>query len=76
MRTNRSIPFLALLAVCSLGPMRVVAQSVLVEAKTTAGDEVATIRTDSMRLLVPLHLLGGGLLFPDGTLQTTAPAHG
>jgi hypothetical protein len=43
-----------------------------VEAKTTAGDEVATIRTDSMRLLVPLHLLVGGVLFPDGTLQTTA----
>ncbi|MEJ2217882.1 MAG: tail fiber domain-containing protein [Gemmatimonadota bacterium] len=48
------------------------AQSVLVEAKTSAGAEVATIRTDSMRLLVPLHLLVGGLLFPDGTLQTTA----
>jgi hypothetical protein len=37
------------------------AQSVLVEAKTSAGAEVATIRTDSMRLLVPLHLLSGGL---------------
>ncbi len=53
-------------------PVGLAAQSVLVEAKTTAGDEIATIRTDSMRLLVPLHVLVGGLRFPDGTLQTTA----
>ncbi|MEJ2217588.1 MAG: hypothetical protein P8099_13340, partial [Gemmatimonadota bacterium] len=77
MRTTRSVPspaFLALFASLALfaAPPGLAAQSVLVEAKTTAGNEVATIRTDSMRLLVPLHLLVGGLLFPDGTVQTTA----
>ncbi|MEJ2217591.1 MAG: tail fiber domain-containing protein [Gemmatimonadota bacterium] len=74
MRTTRSVPALALLTLLAAAPPGLAAQSVLVEAKTTAGNEVATIRTDSMRLLVPLHLLVGGLLFPDGTLQTTAAA--
>jgi hypothetical protein len=69
-----SVPaaFLALLTLFSASPERSAAQTVLVEAKTAAGAEVATIRTDSMRLAVPLRLLVGGLLFPDGTLQTTA----
>ncbi|MEJ2218655.1 MAG: tail fiber domain-containing protein [Gemmatimonadota bacterium] len=58
MTTTRLVPSIALLALLAAAPAA--AQSVLVEAKTTAGDEVATIRTDSMRLLVPLHLLLGG----------------
>ncbi|MEJ2217589.1 MAG: tail fiber domain-containing protein [Gemmatimonadota bacterium] len=73
MRTKISVPSLALLTLLT-APLGLAAQSVLVEAKTISGDEVATIRTDSMRLLVPLHLLVGGLLFPDGTVQTTAAA--
>ncbi|MEJ2217590.1 MAG: tail fiber domain-containing protein [Gemmatimonadota bacterium] len=74
MRTKISVRSFALPTLLVAAPLGLSAQSVLVEAKTTAGDEVATIRTDSMRLLVPLHLLVGGLLFPDGTLQTTAAA--
>ncbi|MEJ2218266.1 MAG: tail fiber domain-containing protein [Gemmatimonadota bacterium] len=71
MNVRRSVSSLALSLLLSL-PVGVAAQSVLMQAKTGAGAEVATIRTDSMRLLVPLHLLVGGLLFPDGTMQTTA----
>ncbi|MEJ2218265.1 MAG: tail fiber domain-containing protein, partial [Gemmatimonadota bacterium] len=71
MKVRRSVSSLALFLLLSL-PVGAAAQSVLVQAKTPAGNEVATIRTDSMRLLVPLHLLVGGLLFPDGTVQTTA----
>lgn len=44
----------ALIPLCAVAA-RLSGQSVLVEAKTTAGDEVATLRTDGMRLLVPLH---------------------
>ncbi len=73
MSVPRTVPPLALLLLLSV-PMGAAAQSVLMQAKSGAGDEVATIRTDSMRLLVPLHLLVGGLLFPDGTVQTTAAA--
>jgi hypothetical protein len=71
MNVRRTISPLALSLLLCL-PAGVAAQSVLMQAKTSAGSEVATIRTDSMRLLVPLHLLVGGLLFPDGTVQTTA----
>ncbi|MEJ2187788.1 MAG: hypothetical protein P8Z36_18010, partial [Gemmatimonadota bacterium] len=63
---------LSLLTLLAATPSGTAAQSVLVDVKTAAGAEVATIRTDSMRLAVPLRLLVGGLLFPDGTLQTTA----
>jgi hypothetical protein len=77
MRTKTSLSVFpaALLGISTLFaaiPPGAAAQSVLIEAKTAAGAEVATIRTDSMRLAVPLRLLVGGLLFPDGTLQTTA----
>jgi hypothetical protein len=71
MNVRRTVAPLALSLLLSV-PVGVAAQSVLMQAKTSAGNEVATIRTDSMRLLVPLHLLVGGLLFPDGTVQTTA----
>ncbi|MEJ2218781.1 MAG: tail fiber domain-containing protein [Gemmatimonadota bacterium] len=71
MTVRRTFSPFALFLLLSV-PVGVSAQSVLVQAKTSAGNEVATIRTDSMRLLVPLHLLVGGLLFPDGTVQTTA----
>jgi hypothetical protein len=60
MRTQRTLPTLALFALFTAVPAGAAAQSVLVEARTTAGDEVATIRTDSMRLLVPLRVLAGG----------------
>ncbi|MEJ2186403.1 MAG: tail fiber domain-containing protein [Gemmatimonadota bacterium] len=73
MNVRRTVAPLALSLLLSL-PIGAAAQSVLMQAKTGAGNEVATIRTDSMRLLVPLHLLVGGLLFPDGTVQTTAAA--
>jgi len=77
MRTKISVSvvaaaFLAVLTSFVGRPPDLAAQSVLVDVKTSAGAEVATIRTDSMRLAVPLRLLVGGLLFPDGTLQTTA----
>lgn len=49
-----------------------VAQDTLLDARSSLGDEVATLRTDSMRLLVPLHLLLGGLVFPDGSVMSTA----
>jgi len=42
-------------------PLGVTAQTPLVEAKTAGGAEVATIRTDSMRVLVPLRVLGMGV---------------
>jgi hypothetical protein len=71
MNVRRTISPLALSLLLCL-PVALSAQSTLMQAKTSAGAEVATIRTDSMRLLVPLHLLVGGLLFPDGTVQTTA----
>ncbi|MEJ2185325.1 MAG: tail fiber domain-containing protein [Gemmatimonadota bacterium] len=60
MRTHRLFPTLALLALLTALPAGAAAQSVLVEARTAAGSEVATIRTDSMRLLVPLRVLVGG----------------
>ncbi|MEJ2187540.1 MAG: tail fiber domain-containing protein, partial [Gemmatimonadota bacterium] len=71
MNARRTVTPLTLSLLLSL-PIGAAAQSVLMQAKTSGGAEVATIRTDSMRLLVPLHLLVGGLLFPDGTVQTTA----
>lgn len=72
MRPSPSVPSILLLTLFATAPA--VAQSVLVEAKTSTEEEVVTIRTDSMRLAVPLHLLLGGITFPDGSVQTTASA--
>lgn len=50
------------------------AQTPLLDLQTSDGSEVATIHTDSVRLLVPLHLLTGGIRFPDGSVLSSAPA--
>ncbi|MEJ2217592.1 MAG: hypothetical protein P8099_13360 [Gemmatimonadota bacterium] len=46
-----AVPFPSLLALSATAPPGLAAQSVLVEAETTAGDQVATTRTAPVRSL-------------------------
>lgn len=63
----------AILIALVVGSATAAAQTTpVLDVKTDNGDELATVRADSMRLAVPLHLLVGGIRFPDGSVQTTA----